>query len=561
MTNSRSLIWLIAVLLLTASAHLALHYKGGMRQALVQRTHLLSVPTDRVVALSLSRPGRPAIEISRDRRWRMKEPYAAVVDEKTILKSLDILAASEIVASTGEQELLRLGRTREDFGLSRPEMTVVVADADSKMEISFGSLTPSGDGRYASVAGEDAIYVVSTNAFAAMNLPPEGFLRRAVFSVAQEAVLALDMKRGSGSFMRFARDGELWRMTQPREVQASATRVKSLLESVLSASAVDFVWPSGATNESAVATTAFLAGYGLDPESAVTLTMKCADGINRQISFGKEASGGLVYALILNGTAIVTLPGALKDAARADISEFTDTRLFPLAASAIAGVSVSESGTTYLLSRAKSGAWLLESPVAAATDPSGVSELLERIGNLDLGDLATNGVTVAVTPGDKPLTVRREALLDGFRLEGLRSREIVRIDPSVVRRLVVTPAEPGRPTAVVYDFDRRAWKVESSERSGTVSEKDVAALLGALDPLRAEWVVKLKVTAADLRTYGLDRPWLTVAIDFRKDDAVRRNVLIGGETPGGRYATVGSADAVFVLPYDIVHRLSSPLVK
>ncbi len=561
MTNGRALLWLTATLVLTASAHFILHFKGGVNRSLVQRTRLLDSSADQAFRISVDRKDTPGTLLVRTRRWRMAEPYAAIVDESAVLKMLDALTTAEIEAATGDQELLRLGRTREDFGLTDPDVRLSVAGPGRETVISFGSVTPSGGGRYAAIDGEAAVFVVSSNAFAAVDLPPEGFRRRAVFSIGAESALALDVKRGSGSFMRFVREGELWRMIRPREASASAARVKRLLDGVMAATASDFIWPTGAADEPATATAALLAGYGLDPESAVTVTVKCTDGIDRQISFGKEASGGLVYALVQNAGAIVTVAAALKDAALAGISEFTDTRLFPLEESAITRVSVTDGGTTYLLARGDDGAWLLDAPVAAATDPASVSAFLGRICGLRSADAATNGVTVAVTPGDKPVTVSRDAALGGFRLEGLRSREIVRVDPSAVRRLVVTDAGSTEPTAVVHDSDRRTWNVESSGRPGVVSERAVSDLLAALDPLRAEWIVKLKVTAADLRAYGLDKPWLTVAVDRRTDDAVRRNVLVGGEAQGGRYATLGATDAVFVLSTETIRRLSSPLVK
>ena len=43
---------------------------------------------------------------------------------------------------------------------------------------------------------------------------------------------------------------------------------------------------------------------------------------------------------------------------------------------------------------------------------------------------------------------------------------------------------------------------------------------------------------------------------------VRRNVLVGGKAPdGGRYATVGSADAIFTIPRETVKLLSLSLLR
>ena len=88
----------------------------------------------------------------------------------------------------------------------------------------------------------------------------------------------------------------------------------------------------------------------------------------------------------------------------------------------------------------------------------------------------------------------------------------------------------------------------------------VLSVLSVLNPLRAGRIERLKVAPEDLARYGLEKPFLTVAVDQDREDAVRRNILIGAETEGGRFATVGSSDAVFVLPDEVVRKLGSALV-
>lgn len=561
MKNRRAIAWLLLALLATVAAHVLLYYKGGLSRALVQRRNLLDLPTEGVNRLVVTRRAGSESVLVRTSSWRLVEPYSAIVDEKTVLKLLDALSATDIEEGTGEQELLRLGRTRDDFGLGEPQVKVVVSGGSESAGISFGTVTPGGEGYYAAVDGEAAVYVVPSNVFAAVDLAPEGFRRKSLFPVGAESATAFDVKRGSGSFMRFVREGDLWRMKHPQDAPASAARIKGFLSGVMSAEAQSFAWPTGAAGEPSTATASLLAGYGLDPESAVTVTVRCSDGLDRQVSFGKEARAGAVYALAQNAGAVVTVDATLKDAALAETAEFTDTRLFPFEEQSVSRISVTDGGATYLLARGDDGAWLLDAPVAAATDAASVSSLLRRFLSLKTADVATNGVAISMTTNAPPVTVARSAALGGFRLEDLRSREILKVDPGVVRRVVVAGGQGGKPTSVVYDKDRRAWNVELSEKPGTVSVSAVEGVLAALNPLRAEWIVKLKVSASDLRGYGLDAPRLTVAVDHGKDDAVRRNILVGGEAQGGRYATLGAADAVFVISSELVDRLSAPLVS
>ena len=256
----------------------------------------------------------------------------------------------------------------------------------------------------------------------------------------------------------------------------------------------------------------------------------------------------------------MTVSSALKDAALADISVFADDRLFPCARAQVSRLSLTDGETTYLLAKDSDGVWVLDAPVSAPTDGESVNALLDRLFALRSGDTNETGVAVSMTGRATPVTVSREAALDGLRLENLRSREILRIDPAGVKRVVVTGPKGTPPVAVVSDRDRNAWNVESAETSGKVDQAALDGVLSALNPLRAQWIVKMKVSASDLRNYGLESPRLTLAVDQTKDDSVRRNVLVGNDAQGGAFATVGSSDAVFVLPEDVVRRLSAPLV-
>ncbi|MGN0853986.1 MAG: DUF4340 domain-containing protein [Kiritimatiellia bacterium] len=557
MKNRRTIMWLLVAILLTGVFHLLLSYNGGVESALLPRTVLLDQPALKATRVTVARRGaRPAV-LEQSAAWRLVAPYATGIDESTVLRMLDRLRTSEIKSAYSEQELLRLGLTRAKLGLAEPRVTVSVQGEDFATTLLFGALTPVGDEAYAAVEGEAAVYVVSSNLFAAVDIPPEGFRRRGILPAGIEDAQQLDIKQGAGSFMRFAREGGLWNLVQPTNATASATRVTSFLKELSAASAIRFVWPTGEPGEPAVASAGLLAGYGLDAGNAVTVTVRGFDGEDHQVAFGNEKDG-LVCALVQNAEAIVGVEAKLKEQAMAGYTSFLDTRLFPFDPEAVARVSIDDAGTTYLLAKGEDGRWLMDSPVAAATDPTTVRALVVRLCALRSEALAKDGLIVSLSTNTAPVTVSRHAVLADLRLENLRSRRILRIEPASVRRIVST--QGGRSTAVVYDRDRGVWNVEASEKPGTVSAPAAADILAALNPLRAEWIVKLKVSAADLRNYGLEHPVRTLAIDLQKADSGRRNILIGDRAQGGRFATLGASDAVFVLSEETIRRLSGELV-
>lgn len=561
MKNMRIIVWLLAGISLLVAANFFLSFNDTPETAIVQRRSLLTVPDDAVSMLEISRDGSVESVLTRTGSWRLVEPFAGSVDESVVLKLLDALAYAPLDDSLGDQELLKLGRTRADFGLENPRLCIRVRAGDTDTSISFGTTTPSASGVYAAIEGVHAVFVVPSNTLAAVDVPASGFRRRTLFTSGEESVASFDVKRGTGEFMRFKRDGDGWAMVQPTEGPASAPKIKKLLTDVMSASAYDFVWPIGGSNEVAEVSGALLAGYGLGSENAVTLTLKGTDGSDRRISFGSDAGEGRVYALVHNGSAIVTVDGSLKDMASLGNSAFADTRLFPYEASQVNGISIVDGGVTCMLAKNDDGSWRMDSPISAPASLTAVESLVSAVLALRGGDADEKGVEVSISADERKVHVARGSLGTHFRLENLRSLEILKIDPASVRRLSVTGANTNKMKSVAYDRDRRAWSVEASSVSGTVSEGGITRVLGVVNPLEAGRIVKLKVSADDLGGYGLDKPRLTVAIDLEREDAIRRNILVGDATDGGCFATVGASDAVFVLPESAVYDLSADIVE
>lgn len=561
MKNMRIIVWLLVGISLLVLANFFLSFNDTPETAIVQRMSLLTVPDDAVSLLEISRNGSVESVLTHTGSWRLVEPFPGSVDESVVKKLLDALAYAPLDDSLGDQELLKLGRTRADFGLENPRLSVRVRAGDTETSISFGTATPSASGVYAAIEGVHAVYVVPSNTLAAVDVPASGFRRRTLFTSGEESVASFDVKRGAGEFMRFKRDGDGWAMVQPTEGPASAPKIKKLLTDVMSASAFDFVWPIGGSNEVAEVSGALLAGYGLGAENAVTLTLKGTDGSDRRISFGSDAGEGRVYALVHNGSAIVTVDGALKDMASLGNSAFADTRLFPYEASQVNGISIVDGGVTCMLAKNDDGSWRMDSPISAPASLTAVESLVATVLALRGGDADEKGVEVSISADERKVHVSRESLGPHFRLENLRSLEILKIDPASVRRLSVTGTDTNGMKSVAYDRDRRAWSVEASSVPGTVSEGGITRVLGVVNPLEAGRIVKLKVSADDLGGYGLDKPRLTVAIDLEREDAIRRNILVGDATDGGCFATVGASDAVFVLPESAVYDLSADIVE
>ncbi|MBO7721260.1 MAG: DUF4340 domain-containing protein [Kiritimatiellae bacterium] len=558
MRNRKVILLLLTAVLAFAAADFALYF-GDADAKVVERTSLVDISAG-VSRIAVERKNTPVTVLEKTAdRWKIVSPFSGVVEEQAVMKLLDAVSLTPISDAMSDSELLKLGRTRADFSLDDPVVSVTLTDPAGKTEtIGFGAPTPSADGVYAMVAGSAALFVVPLSVMEAVDVTADGFRRRSLFTSGFESVAAFGIKRGTGSILEFEREGDGWKM---RDGAASPQKVSKFISDLTSAAAVNFVWPVGSSNETEHASNSLLAGYGLDPDGALTVTFKGADGADGRISFGKAAGDGLVYALVQNGGAVVTVPAALKDAAGQDAVMFTDSRVFPVEARSVVFFSVSDNGILYALSRDKSGSWGIESPISAPADQTAAGALLSRLLSLSPADIVpSGGVAVSITTNEAKVTVSRESVFGNLPPEGLRSLEMLRVDPALVRRIVRIPQDKTvKPVSVVYGRDRRAWNVESGDNVATVRENGVKTVLSALNPLSALKVEKLRVQASELSAYGLDAPFLTVAVDQESDESVRRNIIIGKKTAGGRFATIGSSDAVFVISDAAVRALASEI--
>jgi len=563
MSRTRTLVLFLIGIALVVGLHLLVDVQTASAPH-VLRSNALLPDADEAMTIEIRRKDEPktVLSLDVDEGWRIVAPYNAPADWTVILRLADALAFVPARDEMTDAELLRLGRTRSDFGLESPRVSVeIVREGGRRTTVSFGGVTPTGDGVYATVGEGNTVRVVPTNVLAVADLGANAFRRRNFFDRTSDQVVAADVKGASEHFFRLVRENEGWKVSEPYVSVATATRVQSFLDDLLALRAQDFVWPVGGSNETAIASASLLAGYGLDPESSVTVTVKCLDGQDIMVSFGRMLGQDRAYAQMPDGSiAVVLMTDSIRMMRKAGVTAFVDTRLFPLEAPAVTTLSMDDGGTIYLLSRATDGAWRLDAPISASADRAAVENLLKRLLALRTADADSAGVCVSVGTNAVPVSVSRAALLGGLRMEDLRSREILNIAPADLKRLVVTEGD-GRQTSVVFDAENRTWAVESAQGTVSVDREAVDRLAAELNPLTAVRIERLKVLTADLGLYGLDNPFRTIAIDQTGEKSVRRNVRIGDVTNGGRYATFGSADAIFVISTESATSLLAPLVK
>lgn len=522
------------------------------------QTALIDQKVDDVTLLRIERETGEDMELYREnQQWRIRKPYSGSIDHQAVMKLLDIFSLP-ILDSVSLSEMNRLQRTLASYGLQKPSLSVTIASAHAKDVVRFGDFTSLKDSIYAMVDGIDQIFVVSNVVFGAANVTAGAFRRRDVSQLTANSVVSFAIKKGSNELIEFSRNQDGWLVDGRR---ASTKMVESFLTSVLSARIENFVWPVGASNETDRVSDALLSGYGLSPDKTTTITFKGDEGAEDLISFGLQ-TGTNVYALVQDSGAIVTLPAKLAALVRQDERLFTDSRIFPIEARTIRHFSLSLEKLRCVLRKDDDARWRLESPIDAPADQQNVEKVLARILRLSLSDVVSEGgIEISFSTNSPKTQVSVESVLDKLRIEDFRSKEMLHIDPTVVKRLVRMSSNLGdKMDSVIYDRENRQWGLELGRSGFEVSVEGVEKVLSAITSLQALRVEDLGTQVSGRDEYGFSSPFLQLAIDRIGEDAVRRNILVGKCCKDGYYATIGSSDAVFVISEKTVEALSSPLV-
>ena len=216
MRNAKSIIVLLAAITLAAMLDYFVYFGKGTSSAL-KRTTLGDFPSE-VSAICIERTGSSAILLDRGPGgWRLTEPFVSAADEQSVMKLVDVLTQTPVVEVISDSELLQLGRTRADFSLEEPDLTVALTGADGSVcRFLFGSATPTKDGVYSSVDGVDAVFVIGKPAFSFVDVRPDDLRQRSLLPSGGAWVTSFEIKREGVPLLEFLRTGAGWNVGSER---------------------------------------------------------------------------------------------------------------------------------------------------------------------------------------------------------------------------------------------------------------------------------------------------------------------------------------------------------
>ena len=465
-------------------------------------------------------------------RWRMETPVSAEADESAVKRLIDTAVFSEPVDFLPPGDMARMGRSLRDFGLNTPRFMLSMTSGGVRETYSFGSLTPSGDEVYAAKAGgEEGIFTVSSRIVAELARPVGEWRRRRLFSFELSDVAGIGMKNAGEALSKVTRSGGTWRLTEPVEAPADRAAADEIAAALCSARVIDYATAG--------------AGSGLGPDEGYAVSLRDAFGNIEKAVFGAAAGDGAAWVLTPEG-AVARIDASLKKLCVECRHRLEDTRVFPVDAKDVVSLSVSEGFPAYVVSRAADPSpWRLVSPVDSPADAALTGKLLARVLALRNADLASGesagcvSVSVGTAGTNFPShKVSADFVLQGTRLPDLHGKTLVKYPRAKVKRIRVTTAAGA------------AWDASRSESVVALVEAGVTA--GAIETVVPR--------TADFERCGFSRPSYTFTFELDDKASSMRKMLLGAAAPGGgRYATAGGSDAVFILSAAAVSTLTKPV--
>ncbi len=527
MNNRGVILKLLFGILMVSAALWGLKIRSAAVASANTHTSLVSVDPSDVIELDIATPAYTVtvVRASSPTHWLLKTPGGeAVADHAAVMKLLDALAYSPIGDALAFDDLRELNLAPADFGLSPPVVSIgIVSSAKGKSTgVSLGLKSPSGAEVYAMAQGMMSVFTVPASVMSVVPESPDGFRPLVLLPFESSLATAVDVRVPDAAFVKLIRSAGSWKLKSSDSSPALPSAVTSLIASIADAKIRSYVATGFPIPVSKLAT------YGIDPEKSQLVTVY-GPGESAQIVFGNPVDDS-VYALVQNGSAVVTVPAALKEACSVSPNAFRDTRLFPVAASQVDSFTVSSSNGVCILRRDGDG-WALESPVVAPADQECVKAFIQRM--LSLDSSATSSVPVdAVTVKIGGVSAALPATLPSAEtLAAFHTRTVIALGASEVAKVTVSGADS--PTVM--------WPAVPGEPiPGAVAE--------ALANLTAESVVNLSASPEELEVFGLSKPYRTVAIDLKSSDSIRKNLVVGNAlASGARYAMLSGASTVFTL--------------
>ncbi len=343
---------------------------------------LLRFDKDKVSKIELAYPDRRITLAKSAGEWKIAEPIEAEADPTAVSNLINALASAEVTQSYDNP-----GADLAPYGLDKPSATVSLTLEDNSRlpQIKIGKKASVGYSTYVAKGDDPKVYVTSASLQYGIDKKVKDLREKRLVTFEDEEVQKLELASRGKDTVELAKEGEKWQIVRPAKYAADDTEVRSLLSSLRSLRANDFVTDSPEN----------LAQYGLDdPQLTVTLFLgkdlaKKAVLIGKQIN-EKDASKGYFAKRDAKDTIYEIAEYALKNLSK-DVPALRDKRVLGLDPKEVAKAVVKRmDGKGFTLVKSTDDKWSLEGKVEGKPREYPVSHFAEDVATLRASEVVAD---------------------------------------------------------------------------------------------------------------------------------------------------------------------------
>jgi hypothetical protein len=350
---------------------------------------LVEFDPDEIDRVELETPGT-RIEIQRKAEgWQLVAPVIARADARVV----DTLLRSVARAERG-REIEATPTDDAPFGFAPPTARLRLHHGDETMaHLEVGSGTPIGFQTYVRRLPDPAILLTAGTLRVGMLKTTDDFRDRTILEIVPGEVrgLTLAPRAGRPTSLRFEATG--WSLLEPEQAEASAARVRALLDAIRGMRAVEFVDERGPDAERRL---------GLSPP-ALHLLLQTADG-PRSLRIGDPREMGkrtLIPVMVDEAEEIFLVPSHLQARLFRDFEDLRERPIIEPAAAPIGGLRLQLQGRDPILLERSGEDWSL-GPIGRGVDSGLVERLLDDILTLTGDERFAERAPAIALPGIAP---------------------------------------------------------------------------------------------------------------------------------------------------------------
>jgi hypothetical protein len=407
-------------------------HKGQEKAAKEEAEKIVRIAKDKVVDIDIESKKNGKIAVRKPgKEWILSAPVTTKADEAEVDRLLTSASGAKSERIIAEKDV-----KWEEYGLDKPELTVLIATPEKKVRLSFGGLNPSKTSYYLRVGDDPRLFLVADTLKNSMDKSTFDLREKTVLGIAPEDVDRVVFK-GKGKDTELKREGsDQWRMVRPEQFRVKSAMLNKTLIDLTNLQADGIIDEPKKEGDP----------YGLDqPEEEVTLAGK---KLEQTLLVGKEAKSGkgigapgTRYARIKGREPVYEINVSTLAPLQAEPQVMRDRSLVDVKPTQVEKVEIDLDGKKWIAAKSSDKEWKLEEPTKGPIEAWEITSII-----WDLKGLEWKTMSKPTPSNPGPLTIEKPKLTISLKVQD--KKEPIVLKASWSDESGKTPDEPKQGTEV-----------------------------------------------------------------------------------------------------------------